>query len=189
MNGENILYSDVSALIEQSRRAIYAQAGNATVLLFWKIGQRINNDILENKRAGYGKQIVSQLATQLTAKYGRSFEARNLRRMMQFAEQFGDFEIVSQSATQLSWACFVEILPLKSQEAKLFYLNEAARGVMGRNGIRDMISRKAFERKEIANTQLSTGSPIPHGTFKDPYYHIINKIRINREIQCRTSLL
>jgi len=169
MNGDNILFSDISALIEQTRRAIYAQTSGSTVLLFWKIGQRINNDILENKRADYGKRIVSQLATQLTAKYGRSFEARNLRRMMQFSEQFLDFEIVSQAATQLSWACFVEILPLKSQEAKMFYLNEAVRGVLGRNVIREMISRKAFERREIANTQLGTLSPIPPGTFKDPY--------------------
>ena len=69
MNGDNILFSDIPALIEQTRRAIYAQTNGSTVLLFWKIGQRINNDILENKRADYGKQIVSQLATQLTAKY------------------------------------------------------------------------------------------------------------------------
>ena len=115
INGEKTLYNDISAMIEQTRHAIYAQASGSTVLLFWKIGQRINNDILENKRADYGKQIVSQLATQLTTKYGRSFEARNLRRMMQFSEQFLSFEIVSQAATQLSWACFVEILPLKSQ--------------------------------------------------------------------------
>jgi len=142
----DILFDEISTLIEQTRRAIYAQAIGSTVFLFWKIGQRINNDVLENKRADYGKQIVSQLATQLTAKYGRSFEARNLRRMMQFSEQFSDFEIVSQAATQLSWACFVEVLPLKSQEAKLFYLNEAVRGVMGRNGIRNIISRKAYER-------------------------------------------
>jgi hypothetical protein len=79
-------------------------------LLFWQIGTRINIDILDNKRADYGKQIVSHLATQLSEKYGRSFEVRNLRRMMQFAEQFLDFEIVSQTATQLSWACFIEIL-------------------------------------------------------------------------------
>ena len=166
---EQVLYEDVSALIEQSRRTIYAQASSATVLLFWRIGQRINTDVLENRRADYGKQIVSQLATQLTAKYGSSFEIRNLRRMMQFSEQFVDFEIVSHPATQLSWACFVEILPLKTMEAKLFYLNEAARGLMGRNDIRDMIRRKAYERKEIANTQISAASPIPPGTFKDPY--------------------
>ena len=109
------------------------------------------------------------LVAQLTEKYGSSFEVRNLRRMMQFAEQFLDFEIVSQPATQLSWAHFIEILPLKSQEAKLFYLHEAARGLIGRSGLRKMISRKAYERKEIADTQLSINSQIPLGTFKDPY--------------------
>jgi predicted nuclease of restriction endonuclease-like (RecB) superfamily len=166
---DNALFNEISALIEESRRKIYAHASGTTVLLFWQIGRCINSDILDNKRADYGKQIVSHLATQLTEKYGRSFEIRNLRRMMQFAEQFLDFEIVSQTATQLSWACFIEILPLKTMEAKLFYLNEAARGLIGRNGIREMISRKAYERKEIADTQITSASPIPLGTFKDPY--------------------
>jgi hypothetical protein len=35
--------------------------------------------------------------------HGRSFESRNLRRMMQFAEQFPDFGIVSPLTTQLSF--------------------------------------------------------------------------------------
>jgi len=169
INGDRILYEEISALIEENRRKIYAHASGSTVLLFWKIGIRINRDVLENKRADYGKQIVSQLATQLTEKYGRSFEVRNLRRMMQFAEQFFDFEIVSQAATQLSWAHFIEVLPLKTQDAKIFYLNEAARSAMGRNGLRNMISRKAYERKEIADTQITAESSIPFGTFKDPY--------------------
>jgi len=168
-NNSFTLLDEISTLIEQSRRSIYAQASSANVLLFWQIGRRINNDVLENKRADYGKQIVSRLATQLTRKYGRSFENRNLRRMMQFAEQFPDFEIVSPVATQLSWAHFVEILPLKSHEAKLFYLTEANRGLIGRDGLRTLISRKAYERKEIADTQISSASKIPAGVFKDPY--------------------
>jgi len=168
-NNGDMLFAEIANMIEQSRRAIYAQASSTTVLLFWKIGKRINENILENKRADYGKQIVSRVATQLSEKYGRTFEARNLRRMVQFAEQFLDFEIVSQAATQLSWAHIVEILPLKTHEAKLFYLNEAARGLIGRDRLRAMISRKAFERKEIADTQITSASPIPLGTFKDPF--------------------
>ena len=53
---------------------------------FGQIGKRINEEILYDKRADYGKKIVSLLATQLSEKYGRTFELRNLRRMMQFAE-------------------------------------------------------------------------------------------------------
>ncbi|MCL2065723.1 MAG: PDDEXK nuclease domain-containing protein, partial [Candidatus Cloacimonetes bacterium] len=163
------LFDEISKLIEQSRKAIYKQASATTVLLFWKIGQCINCDILENKRADYGKQIVSLLATQLTEKYGRGFDIRNVRRMMQFAEQFQDFTIVSTLSTQLSWSHFIEILPLNTQEAKLFYLEESARGVLSIAALREMIYRKTYERREIANTQITDTEHIPLNVFKDPY--------------------
>jgi len=168
-NDAQALFIEISALIEQSRRAIFTQASGVTVLLFWNIGRRINSETLRNKRADYGKRIVSRLATQLAEKYGRSFELRNLRRMMQFAEQFPDIEIVSPAATQLSWAHIVEILPLRKLEAKIYYLNAAARSLSGRDGLREMISRKSYERSEIADSQISHTSPIPRGAFKDPY--------------------
>jgi len=50
----------------------------------------------------YGKQIVVTLARQLTEKYGRNFEEKNLRRMLQFAEQFQNDEIVVTLSRQLS---------------------------------------------------------------------------------------
>ena len=134
-NDGQILYNKISSLIEQSRRAIYSHTSSTTIFLFWEIGSHINIDILENKRADYGKKIVPQLASRLTEKHGSSFALRNLRRMMQFAEQFSNFEIVSPLATQLSWSHFTEILPLKSHDAKLFYLNEAARGYVGTRGL------------------------------------------------------
>jgi len=168
-NGEQLLYSEISTLIERNRRIILANARSTSIFLFWEIGRIINENILENKRADYGKKIVSLLATQLKEKYGSSFAIRNLRRMMQFAEQFANFEIVSPLATQLSWSHFTEILPLNSHEAKMYYLTEASRGLIGKRELREMINRKAYERKEIANTQLSPESQIPLGTFKDPY--------------------
>jgi len=169
MNPEQMLFDEISALIEQTRRTIYAQASSATILLYWKIGRRVNDDVLKNKRADYGKKIVSALTTQLTEKYGRSFEIRNLRRMMQFAEQFSDFEIVSALPTQLSWTHIIEVLPLKTQEAKIFYLDEAARRLMSTRELREFINRKAYERREIANTQITDTTRIPLNAFKDPY--------------------
>ena len=72
INHEQILFEEISAMIEQSKRVIYSQANSETVLLFWKIGQRVNSEVLNNKRADYGKQIVVTLSRQLTGKYGRS---------------------------------------------------------------------------------------------------------------------
>ena len=166
---EQVLFDDLSQMIEQGRHAIAEHANSTVILTFWRVGKRVNETVLQNNRAEYGKRIVSTVSTQLRAKYGQSYELRNLRRMMQFAEQFPDFEIVSRPATQLSWAHFVEILPLKSQEAKLFYLTEAVHENIGRDELRDLISRKAYERKEIANAQITNEGRVPRNTFKDPY--------------------
>ena len=166
---EQKLFDEISAWVDQSRCMIYAQANSAAVLLFWKIGQRINNEILHHQRAGYGKQIVATLSRQLAARYGRAFEERNLRRMIQFAEQFRDEQIVVSLSPQLSWSHCIALLSLKSHEAKMFYAQEAANGLLGVRDLRKLISRKAFERKEIADTQITVASPIPTGTFKDPY--------------------
>jgi hypothetical protein len=52
--------------------------------------------------------------------------------MMQFAEQFPDFGIVSPLTTQLSWSHIIEVLPLKTAQARLFYLGEAATRQLGK---------------------------------------------------------
>jgi len=88
---------------------------------------------------------------------------------MQFANQFSDFEIVSPLATQLSWTHFTELLPLKTQEARLYYAQDAAARGYGAKELRRQISRKAYERREIANTALSKQSAVPFSVFKDPY--------------------
>ncbi|MDL2279178.1 PDDEXK nuclease domain-containing protein [Desulfovibrio sp. OttesenSCG-928-G11] len=163
------LFSEISSLIEQARNTVVAQANYTLTLLFWRIGQRVNEEVLQNKRADYGSQIVVTLSRQLAEKYGRNFEERNLRRMLQFAEQFQDIEIVSTLSTQLSWSHFIELLPLKSLEAKLFYARQAAAGQLGVRDLRQLIARKTFERTAIADAQITPDSPVPPGAFKDPY--------------------
>jgi predicted nuclease of restriction endonuclease-like (RecB) superfamily len=166
---ENKLLAELSQLIEQSQMQVAITANSTVTLLFWQVGNRINNHILQNKRADYGKQIVSTVSTQLKNRYGRNFELRNVRRMMQFAEQFADTEIVVNLSRQLSWSHFVELLPLKNQEAKLFYAQTSLQQGLGIRELRDQISNKTFERTSIANAQLMDVSPIPFNTFKDPY--------------------
>ncbi|MCL1797358.1 MAG: DUF1016 N-terminal domain-containing protein [Eggerthellaceae bacterium] len=107
----NVLFEKISHLIEQARENVYSHANATKTFLFWCVGKEVNQNILESERADYGKRIVATLATQLQREYGRSFEYRNLLRMVQFAKQFPEFEIVSPAATQLSWSHIVEILP------------------------------------------------------------------------------
>ncbi len=98
---ENDLFNELSQLIEQSKQQVTVQANSTVIILFWQVGNRINQDVLQNKRADYAKQIVSTVSTQLKERYGNNFELRNLRRMMQFAEQFTDLQIVVPLSRQM----------------------------------------------------------------------------------------
>jgi DUF1016 N-terminal domain len=69
---------------------------------------------------------VSPVATQLVEKFGKSFELKNLYRMMQFAEQFSDIEIVVTLSRQLSWSHFVVLIPLKRTEQRAYYIEKIA---------------------------------------------------------------
>ncbi len=120
-NNLSSLLPDIYRIIESGKKQAKVAVSSTLTLTYWNIGKRINEDILNNERAEYGKQIVPSLATQLVERYGKSFEVRNLRRMMQFAEQFPDIEKVSTLSTQLTWSHFVELLIIKKDEARMFY--------------------------------------------------------------------
>ena len=166
---KNDLLSELTQLIDRTKQHSAVQVNSALTVLFWQIGNRINQDILQNKRADYAKQIVSTLSTQLKERYGNNFELRNLRRMMQFAEQFNDLQIVVPLTRQLSWSHFIELLPLKTIEAKIFYAQNVSDNLIGIRELRRQIGLKTFERSSIADAQIMETSPVPLNTFKDPY--------------------
>ena len=59
------LLTNIRDLILSARRQV-PQAINARLtMLYWEIGWRIRQDILEEKRASYGKEIVAALRRQL----------------------------------------------------------------------------------------------------------------------------
>jgi hypothetical protein len=74
--------------------------------------------------------------------------------MMLFAERFSDVEILPTLSAKLSWSHIIELLPLKSKEAQLFYAEDVTQHNLGVHELRRQISRKTFERREIANTGL-----------------------------------
>lgn len=181
-NSITSLYNDICQLIEQARTTLAQTANRTLTVMYWQIGERINNELLKGERAAYGKQIVSQVATLLQEQFGkRGFQERNIRRMMQFAELFPDFQIVSQAATKLSWSHFVEIISLKEELQIEFYLGMAINENWGRNTLRSKIDSMLFERtmisekpdelikKELINLQ-NESTLSPDLVFKSPYF-------------------
>ena len=176
------LIQDLRQIIEQARGHVAATANYAQTMMYWHIGERINREILGNQRAEYGKQIVSAVSTQLQAEYGKKgFEPRSIWRMMQFAQEFPDEQIVATVSTQLSWSHVIEILPLKDNIQREFYLTLAASEKWKVRQLRKEIDGMLFERTAIASKpdelvkkELSTlrddNVMSPDLVFKSPYF-------------------
>ena len=176
------LMQDLRQIIEQARGHVAATANYAQTMMYWHIGERINREILGNQRAEYGKQIVSAVSTQLQAEYGKKgFEPRSIWRMMQFAQEFPDEQIVATVSTQLSWSHVIEILPLKDNIQREFYLTLAASEKWKVRQLRKEIDGMLFERTAIASKpdelvkkELSTlrddNVMSPDLVFKSPYF-------------------
>jgi hypothetical protein len=119
------LFDELSALIEQGKQKIAFAANSTLTLLFWHLGNRINEEVLNNERAEYGKRIIEVISLQLEIKFGRNFNEKNIRRMVRFSQEFSDFNILPTLSAKLSWSHFIELFPLKSTESKLYYAPKA----------------------------------------------------------------
>ena len=70
------LLGDLRQLIEAAREQTARVVNSSLVTMYWQIGKRIQQDVLQEVRAGYGMEIVQTLSAQLTAEYGQGFGRR-----------------------------------------------------------------------------------------------------------------
>lgn len=170
------LHGELRALIATSRQRLAAAVNAELTRLYWSVGQRLSSEVLGGERAQYGAQLMSRLGERLAVEFGRGFEAKNLRRMVQFAQAFPDPEKVASLMRQLSWTHFLQLLPLKTEPARWFYAQQCMTERWSVRELHSQIERKAFERSEIASTQCATlaasgsAETAPAIVFKDPYF-------------------
>jgi hypothetical protein len=98
---EELLINDIAKLIEESKKYVANTINITLTMLYWKVGKRINEEILQHKRARYGEQIVGMLSLQLSEKYGRGWDIKTLRHCLRSAETFSEELIVSAVRRQL----------------------------------------------------------------------------------------
>lgn len=144
------LLGDLRTIIETGRSAV-AQAVNAgLVLLYWSVGDRIRREILGEKRAKYGEEIIRTLSGQLTEDYGSGFSKAQLLRMIQFAERFPENPIVAALSRQLGWSHFMEIIPLEDDLKRDFYAEMCRLERWSVRTLRDKIRSLMYERTAIS---------------------------------------
>src|SRR5271166_5729278 len=175
------LLGDLRVLIEAAREQIARVVNSALVGLYWNIGIRIRQDILREKRAGYGEEIVATLSRQLTAEFGRGYTEKGLRRMIQFAESFPDEENVAALSRELSWSHFVELIPLEDRLKRDFYTEMCRVERWSVRTLRHKVAHLLYERTALSKkpdeviardiAALRDEDRItPDLVFRDPYF-------------------
>ena len=180
------LHAELRNLIASSRQRLAGAVNAELTRLYWSVGKRLHTEVLGGAdRAKYGDQLVKRVGEQLAEEFGRGFEAKNLRRMVQFALAFPDVEKVASLMRHLSWTHFLQLLPLKADSARWFYAQQSVESRWSVRELHHQIERKAFERTELASLQalptVQAPTPVraepvealdtnPAQVFKDPYF-------------------
>jgi hypothetical protein len=124
---EESLFGHVTTLIEAARGRVALTVNAELTMLYWGIGRRIREDVLDGARGQYGQQVVRRLADRLTARYGRGYSKRSLLRMVQFSAVYPAQSIVPTLLAQLTWSHFVQLIMLEDADERSFYEALAAR--------------------------------------------------------------
>ena len=85
------LYQDACVIIDQAKETAYRQVNETLIKRNWLLGFRIQHEVLKDKRAEYGEQVVNNLSKSLTEKYGRGFKKSNLYLFISFYQEHPDF--------------------------------------------------------------------------------------------------
>jgi predicted nuclease of restriction endonuclease-like (RecB) superfamily len=175
------LLNSIIGLIDQTRHKVAQTVNQELTLLYWNIGKNINEEILKNDRADYGKKIILGLSIELSQRYGTGFSKRNLHSFVKLNAVFQDVVIVQTLSAQLSWSHLYSIINIENPIKREFYIQMTAHERWSVRTLQERIDSMLFERTAISkkpeetivkeleilknNKQIS-----PDLAFRDPYF-------------------
>ncbi len=176
----SILYQDIKTIIDTSKQEIATQVNRTMVLSYWEIGRALKIEILKDKRATYGDEVVKKVSEKLSLEYGRGYSKANLSRMINLYNYFENKQIVATLSQQLSWSHFIEIIKVKDELKREFYMVMCAKERWNVRTLRERINSMLFERTAISKKPeltirkdlelLSSENKMSKELFlKDPY--------------------
>jgi len=167
------LIQDACVIIDQAQAAAYYAVNETLIKRNWLLGMRIQHEVLKDKRAEYGEQVVLVLSKALTMRYGMGFTKTNLYNYIGFYQKWpeifhavsgkstdiesifhatsGKSENVLQAVTakapiRLSWTHYRIILQENNKEARNWYEQEAAREMWSTRTLQRNISSQYYHR-------------------------------------------
>lgn len=195
------LNEDVCKIIEVSQQRLATTVNAEICMLHWNIGKRIKEDVLFNKRAEYGKQMVKSLANLLTQKYGKGWSDRKLLHCIRAAYTFTENEIVYAVRTQLSWTHLRSLMFIEDKLKRSFYIEMARIEHWDTRTLDSKIDSMFYERtvlsrkpEDVIKMELekikSTNTLTPDVVFRSSYFlDAIGLVDVYSEKELESAIL
>ena len=149
------LLADLRQMILQAREGVARAVDSGLTTLYWHLGRRIQQDVLKEKRAEYGEEIVSAVGRQLEREFGRGFSGKSLHHMIRFAEAFPDEQIVSALRRQLTWTHFKSLVYIQDPLKRDFYAEMCRIEGWNTRTLPKKIGGMLFERTALSRNRRS----------------------------------
>ena len=150
------LLADVRQLIDSARQRVASTVNVELTQLYWQIGSRVSAELLKGQRAEYGKQVVAELAQQLTTEFGKGWSERQLRYCLRIAEVFPDAQILHTLCSQLSWSHLRLIIQIDEPLKRDFYIEICRAERWSVRQLQERINSLLFERTAISKKPEET---------------------------------
>lgn len=123
---ELVLYQGIRDILLAARTQVRQTVNTAMVQTYWQIGRLIvEGEQGGDKRAAYGKGVLTNLASRLTDEFGEGFRLSNLRNFRQFHECFSEHEIRHTVCSELAWSHLRLLMRVEDPIVRMWYANEA----------------------------------------------------------------
>lgn len=138
------LYAGIRKILANARQRAYSAVNFAMVESYWLIGQQIvEHEQHGEARADYGKGVLKELAAKLSIEFGKGFDESNLRYMRLF---YRCFPIRDTLRHELTWSHYRRLISVENEQARIWYMNEAADSVWSTRQMDRQISTLYYER-------------------------------------------
>ena len=139
-------YNEIEQVIKKyeiNKRVRINEENNELVLTYWHIGKLLVEAQGGAKRAKYGNELIKKWSSKLQLTYGKKYSRSNLFYMRQF---YITFPNIQPLAGQLSWSHYQELLPIKDENKRNYYINLSITNNLSKRKLREEIKNKSYER-------------------------------------------
>ena len=126
----------------------------------------------------YGNKLIKTWSVELTEKFGKGYDASNLRRFRQF---YSEFKMCGTVCHTLTWSNIRILLPIKNENKRNYYINMCIKKNLSKRALEKEIKNNSFERLSLADKEniklISNKNEVLtiKDTLKDPVLIPINE--------------